>query len=103
MKKSFEKNSMLDTLILVSILTQQCLDLIKDLVQVLGILGIIAEYNLTPVEASGLHRRLNPAYFSNLATKKPMHFKWHQYTTRGISCEDTLEKSCVSKNDDIHL
>ena len=24
----------------------------------------------------------------------------HQYTTRGIVCEDTLEKSCVSKNDE---
>jgi hypothetical protein len=46
---------MLGTLLLVSILTQQCLDLIKDLVQVLGILGVNGEYNLTPVEASGLH------------------------------------------------
>jgi hypothetical protein len=62
-KKSFEKNkSRLDTLLLVSVLTQQSLDLIKDLVQVLGILGMNAEYNLTTVEASGLHRQSNPAY-----------------------------------------
>ena len=54
---------MLDTLLLVSVLTQQSLDLIKDLVQVLGIVGVNAEYNLTPVEASGLHRQSNPAYF----------------------------------------
>ena len=54
---------MLDTLFLVSVLAQQCLDLIKDLVQVLVILGMYAKYNLTPVEASGLHRRSNPAYF----------------------------------------
>jgi hypothetical protein len=53
---------MLDTLLLVSVLTQQCLDLIKDLVHVLGILGMNTEYNLTPVEASGLHRQSNPAY-----------------------------------------
>ena len=31
-KKSLEKNSVLDTLLLVPMLTQQCLDLIKDLV-----------------------------------------------------------------------
>jgi len=54
---------MLDTLFLVSVLAQQCLDLIKDLVQVLGILGMNAEYNLAPVKASGLHRQSNPAYF----------------------------------------
>jgi len=79
---------MLGTLLLVSILTQQCLDLIKDLVQVLRILGVNGEYNLTPVEASGLHRQSNPAYFCILATKKPRHFKWYQYTTRGIICKD---------------
>ena len=62
-EKSFELFFMLDTLLLVSVLTQQCLDLIKDLVQVLGILGMNAEYNLTPVEASGLHRQSNPAHF----------------------------------------
>ena len=62
-KKSFEKKSMLDTLFLVSVLAQQCLDLIKDLVQVLGILGMNGEYNHTLVEASGLHRQSNPAYF----------------------------------------
>ena len=63
-KKSFKKNSMLGTLLSPrSILTQQCLDLIKDLVQVLRILGVNGEYNLTPVEASGLHRQSNPAYF----------------------------------------
>jgi len=50
---------MLGTLLLVSILTQQCLDLIKDLVQVLGILGVNAKYNLTPVEASGIHCTVN--------------------------------------------
>ena len=33
---------MLDTLLLVSVLTQQSLDLIKNLVQVLGILGMNA-------------------------------------------------------------
>jgi hypothetical protein len=41
---------MLGTLLLVFILTQQCLDLIKDLVQVLGILVMNAKYNLTPIE-----------------------------------------------------
>ena len=62
-EKSFELFFMLDTLLLVSVLTQQCLDLIKDLVQILGILGMNAEYYLTPVEASGLHRQSNPAHF----------------------------------------
>ena len=37
---------MLGTLLLVSVLTQQCLDLIKDLVQVLGILGMNANTTL---------------------------------------------------------
>jgi hypothetical protein len=78
-----KKNSMLDTLFLVSVLAQQCLDLIKDLVQVLSIIGMNAEYNLTPVEASGLHRQSNPqCLLLNPHNKKPRHFKWHQYTTR---------------------
>ena len=72
-----------------------------------GIVGMNLGYNLTPVQASGLHRQSNPAHFWILATKKPRHFKWHQYTSSYYSWYYlwghrffTLEKSSVSKNDD---
>ena len=88
----WKKHSMLDTLFLVSVLAQQCLDLIKDLVQVLGILGMNAEYNLAPVEASRLHRQSNPAYLWIHTTKKPRHFKWHQYILHVVVyCELLLD------------
>jgi hypothetical protein len=94
-----------DTLPLVSVLAQQSLDLIKDLVQVLGIVGVNAEYNLTPVEASGLHRQSNR--LSTLLTSESSQQKNRGIlnTTRGIICEDTdfshwKNQVCQSENDD---